>query len=100
MLSNVIDRISKICRNFLWAGGRAKVAWHDVCKPKTEGGLGLRDCKLWNSAMLMKTLWNIYANKGTLWIKWIHEVYLRGRNFWEWKCGDDDSPLVKNLEKL
>lgn len=42
----------------------------------------------------MKTLWDIHENKNTLWIKWIHEVYLRRRSVWEWSCGRDDPLLV------
>ncbi|CAA7059727.1 unnamed protein product [Microthlaspi erraticum] len=37
----------RLCAAFLWSGPdlnakKAKIAWTDVCKPKAEGGLGLR----------------------------------------------------------
>lgn len=66
-----------------WVGGRAKVAWHDVCMPKNEGGLGLKNNIVWNSAIFMKMLWNIHINRESLWIKWVHGYYLKGRNVWE-----------------
>ncbi|XP_039166708.1 uncharacterized protein LOC120292531 [Eucalyptus grandis] len=44
-------------RQFLWKGtalgrGGAKVAWEDVCLPKTEGGLGIRNLKDCNKALM------------------------------------------------
>lgn len=43
---SIIDKIDSLCRRFLWAGSKPKVAWADICTPKNEGGLGLRDCKI------------------------------------------------------
>ncbi|XP_023637566.1 uncharacterized protein LOC111830212 [Capsella rubella] len=42
-----ISEVEKICSSFLWSGQemsthRAKISWGTVCKPKQEGGLGLR----------------------------------------------------------
>lgn len=98
--SMIIDRINKLCRSFLWAGGRAKVAWADICKPKIEGGLGLRNCKNWNIAMLFKVLWDLHNAKQVLWIKWVHVYYLKKRSIWDWTCEKADPPIFKKLEKI
>lgn len=42
-----IVEIEKLCAPFLWLGPelnprKAKVAWKNICKPKDEGGLGLK----------------------------------------------------------
>lgn len=37
--SGVLDMINKLCRTFLWAGLKPKVAWTSICTPKDEGGL-------------------------------------------------------------
>lgn len=61
--------------SFYWIhGGRY------VRKP----GLGLRDLRTWNKALLVKTLWNIHTKKDTLWVKWVNEFFLRGRPIWDW----------------
>lgn len=98
--STIIDRINKMCRRFLWADSKPKVEWKDICVPREEGGLSLKDCKTWNKAMLFRILWDIHSNKNSLWVKWIHSVYLQGRNFWQWTLGSAEPPLFKNLFKL
>lgn len=45
---SVINDINKILKGFLWCQGdltrgKAKIAWEYVCKPKDEGGLGIKD---------------------------------------------------------
>ncbi|KAL8124537.1 hypothetical protein AgCh_012256 [Apium graveolens] len=47
----VTKQVEKRIRNFIWGGkemskGKSKVSWKDVCCPKQEGGLGLRDLGL------------------------------------------------------
>ncbi|VFQ83143.1 unnamed protein product [Cuscuta campestris] len=79
---SVLDRITTLCRAFLWGCKFCKVAWDDICKPKEEGGLGLRNSTIWNRALLAKCFWNIAANKETLWIQWVHSIYLQGSDFW------------------
>lgn len=89
-----------MCRKFLWAGSKPKVAWKSICSPKDEGGLGLRDCSTWNLATLYKILWDIHSRKNILWIKWIHTYYLRGRDVWTWTCNAADHPLFNRVHKL
>lgn len=38
--------------------------------------------------------------KNSLWIKWVHAYYLKGRNVWTWNCRSNDHPLFKNLAKI
>ncbi|XP_074293342.1 uncharacterized protein LOC141620341 [Silene latifolia] len=55
----VLDRIERICRNYLWEGldqyhKAPPVAWDNVCKDKKHGGLGIINCRKWNVAMIGK----------------------------------------------
>nr|GEW83494.1 hypothetical protein [Tanacetum cinerariifolium] len=81
---NILKEIDNLLSGFLWCNGKlskgkAKIAWKKVCKPKTQGGLGLKDLKVWNKALLIKHIWNIACKKDSLWVKWINTVKLNGR---------------------
>ncbi|GJY55984.1 hypothetical protein Tco_0455099 [Tanacetum coccineum] len=84
-ICNLIDRLFK---NFLWTRGEsirgmASVAWKDVCKPKSQGGLGLRSVHLWNEALMAKHIWNIVSRKNSIWVKWVNIYCLKGRCMWD-----------------
>jgi hypothetical protein len=66
--------VVKIQRNFLWGGlmNRRKlcwVKWADICKPKKEGGLGIKNLRLMNSSLLSKWRWKILVEGNELWKK-------------------------------
>ncbi|GKE53406.1 hypothetical protein Tco_1488562 [Tanacetum coccineum] len=46
--------------------GKAKVAWKNMCRPKNEGGLGIKDLGQWNEVLMAKHLWNIASRKESL----------------------------------
>lgn len=97
---SVIDRVTQICRAFLWGSKKTPVAWSDCCIPVDEGGLGLRDIQSWNLALLAKNIWNIHTKVDSLWIRWIHEEYLGGISVWSWSVKAIDSPLFKKLNDI
>ena len=71
--------------------GKAKVAWEDICKPKEEGGLGIRSLHDFNVALMAKHVYSLLTHKESLWVKWIHAYKLRGRSFWDIQCTGDMS---------
>ncbi|KAL0286394.1 UNVERIFIED_CONTAM: hypothetical protein Sradi_7149200 [Sesamum radiatum] len=70
----VLKMLERKMRTFLWqgpSGGRqAKVAWDQICKPKAEGGLGLRSLIIMNQALILKQMWRVLQNDGSS-IWWI-----------------------------
>ncbi|XP_052622964.1 uncharacterized protein LOC128128149 [Lactuca sativa] len=83
-----INEIEKMCKSFLWANGeivkgKAKVKWHDICKPKEYGGLGIKNLRRWNEALLAKHVWNVINNKNSLWVQWVRINYIGSKNFWD-----------------
>ncbi|GAA0155002.1 hypothetical protein LIER_44117 [Lithospermum erythrorhizon] len=48
-------------------------------------------------ALLTRTLWDIHMEANTLWVKWVHAIYLRGRTIWEYTTRNRDSYLMKRL---
>ncbi|XP_021727816.1 uncharacterized protein LOC110694928 [Chenopodium quinoa] len=92
--NGVMHRITQLCRSFLWdgvavLGGAPLISWDWVCKPKKYGGIGMRDCIRWNKAALGKYVWKIAKKEDTLWVKWVHSIYLKDRDWWSYsptKC--------------
>ncbi|GJZ80021.1 putative RNA-directed DNA polymerase, eukaryota, reverse transcriptase zinc-binding domain protein [Tanacetum coccineum] len=86
--SCVLNDIEQLMRGFLWCQGRlkkgrAKVSWDLVCRPRNEGGLGIRKLDLFNKALMAVHLWNLISLKDSLWVKWIHTYKLKNQSFWD-----------------
>jgi hypothetical protein len=73
LLVSVRKTIIRLQRNYLWtrlSGAGCKiswVSWNDVCRPKNEGGLGVRDLKLFNVSLLEKWRWRLLVGGDSLW---------------------------------
>ena len=97
----VLSRIISICRSFLWSGCTGKrnalVAWKHVCLPKKEGGLGLLDLKARSKSVLASHIWNIHLKAESIWIQWVHHVYLRSSIIWVAQASKTSSPLWKAI---
>nr|GEZ55904.1 hypothetical protein [Tanacetum cinerariifolium] len=106
LLDKVKGRISNRKNKYLsYAGrdtskGNAKVAWKNICRPKCQGGLGLKEPSIWNKAMITKHLWNVAMGKESMWVKWISVEKLKGRSVWAINEEANDSWGWKNILKL
>lgn len=72
---------------FLWScpdlnTKKAKIAWKDVCKPKQEGGLGIRLLSESNTVSVLKLIWRLVSAGDSLWVNWVRETLLRNASFW------------------
>ncbi|XP_020266417.1 uncharacterized protein LOC109841906 [Asparagus officinalis] len=78
----VIKEVDKIRKNFLWTGKniskpfKCLVNWKTVCLSKYEGGLGVKDLKLFNNALLSKWLWKC-LDRDSLIGTFLHHLYIR-----------------------
>ena len=68
--------LNSMMGNFWWGQkGREKrlalVSWGKFCKPKSEGGMGFKDLKEFNLALLVKQGWRILENPNSL----VYRVY-------------------------
>ncbi|KAL2235406.1 UNVERIFIED_CONTAM: putative mitochondrial protein [Sesamum indicum] len=83
----VIKNIEKRLRAFLWRGtgnsGYPKVAWTEICKPKEEGGLGLKDMGTLNRALMCKKLCEVIrCDRTSIWVEWLRHGRLRDDSIW------------------
>lgn len=90
--SNVCDALDKQNRSFLWGSTEEHrrthlVAWEEVCKEKKHGGLGMRNARCQNNALLMKLGWGLVKKRDALWVRIIRDKY---------KCGEDLIPHINS----
>uniref|UniRef100_A0A2N9H1D4 Reverse transcriptase domain-containing protein n=1 Tax=Fagus sylvatica TaxID=28930 RepID=A0A2N9H1D4_FAGSY len=90
----VVVTIEQCFNQFLWKGrgegrGGVRVAWEKVCLPKNQGGLGLKRVKDWNRASIMKFIWNLFTQAGSLWAAWVQHYLLKGKFLWTIKIPQD-----------
>uniref|UniRef100_A0A803PTB6 Reverse transcriptase zinc-binding domain-containing protein n=1 Tax=Cannabis sativa TaxID=3483 RepID=A0A803PTB6_CANSA len=87
MPKKILKSIEAICRAFLWKGRAAfhwagAVAWDDVCQQKKDGGLGIKRSEEWNKAAMCKYIWVIANKQESLWLRWVHSVYIKREEWW------------------
>ncbi|XP_074297176.1 uncharacterized protein LOC141627869 [Silene latifolia] len=92
----VLRKIDALCRNYVWDGTSEYVrsplvSWDKMCVPKDESGLGIRHSIAWNLASICKLSWWIYSNQDSLWVQWVHHIYMKGVP-WSAYTPKNDSP--------
>ena len=78
--AKVAKRIKKIQRNFLWGSTEDVdkfhlVKWEVVCSPFSSGGLGIKNLRKFNEALLGKWLWRFGTEREALWRKVVVTKY-------------------------
>ncbi|OMO85318.1 Geminivirus AR1/BR1 coat protein [Corchorus capsularis] len=86
--SSVIKRLNQLCASFFWKGNDsnakgARVSWDWISHPKAEGGLSLKKMLVWNQACVIKHLWSIFAQSGSLWVAWLYAYVIKQNNIME-----------------
>ncbi|KAL1172599.1 hypothetical protein V6Z11_A05G358600, partial [Gossypium hirsutum] len=81
----VIDDIQAMLSRTWWAGkdkGRfwTMIPWKTLCKPKGMGGLGIRDVRLFNIALLGRQVWRLLNNTDSLCFKVLSSKYFPDGN--------------------
>ncbi|CAJ2645291.1 unnamed protein product [Trifolium pratense] len=68
----VLKQLVRIQRNFLWGGGLEDkklcwVKWEQICMPRDQGGLGVKNLELFNLALLSKWKWRCVNESDAVW---------------------------------
>jgi hypothetical protein len=79
----VLREVTKIQRTFLWGGLLSKkkicwVKWRDICRPKKDGGLGIRDVRVMNTNLLAKWRWKLLMEGDEMWMRVVKAKYCVG----------------------
>jgi hypothetical protein len=84
-------QLSSISSHFWWgaADGKRKVhwiGWDKMCRSKSDGGLGFRDYKVFNQALLAKQGWRLVTDPNSLCARVLKARYYKNGDFMEAKC--------------
>ena len=71
---STLDGLDKVSRSFLWGSSVTQrkqhlISWKRVCKPRSEGGLGIRKAQDMNKALLSKVGWRLIQDYHSLWAR-------------------------------
>ncbi|KAG2711134.1 hypothetical protein I3843_04G057600 [Carya illinoinensis] len=83
----VAHRLEKTFCDFLWGSLEDVkkfhlIKWEKVCTPLTNGGLGLRNLRTHNRALLGKWLWRYHRERDAFWREVIDSKYGSMRGGW------------------
>ncbi|PON81969.1 hypothetical protein TorRG33x02_222920 [Trema orientale] len=83
--SSLLSKLTSAIWNFIWSGSilhrkPVQVSWKLCCRPKVEGGLGLRDLSTLNKALLKKFAWRILTVDSDLFAYLCARFFMRNGN--------------------
>jgi hypothetical protein len=74
------------------------LSWNQICKPKNEGGLGIRETDHMNLAFMMKLAWGLMTEHNSLWVQVLKCKYFQHGN---WNLDKKESScLWKGIESV
>ena len=82
---DICNKLSAAVARFWWSTGNNNrgmhwVAWDKICVPVEEGGLGFRDFRYFNLALLAKQVWRLLTNPHSLIARVLKGRYYRHTN--------------------
>ncbi|XP_021739763.1 uncharacterized protein LOC110706169 [Chenopodium quinoa] len=97
----LLDDIHSVMARFWWGnGGDGKMhwkSWEYLCRPKSRGGMGFRDLRVFNQALLAKQGWRLIHDRDTLLYKVLKAKYFKSSDFIEARRGFDPSYTWRSI---
>ncbi|KAG2321863.1 hypothetical protein Bca52824_015076 [Brassica carinata] len=98
-------KIESLCAAFLWGNKSspsrgARVSWKDVCRPKREGGLGIRLLEAYEMVFRLKHVWNFFSNSESLWVAWLKANVFHRKPFWIMEDSPRLSKAVRSMVQI
>lgn len=100
---SVCEDLTRLTRNFWWGAdnGRRKThwrAWECLTKPKRNGGLGFKDIRLFNQALLARQAWRLIEFPDSLCAKVLKAKYYPHGSLIDTTFGPNASPAWRGIE--
>ena len=98
------NEIEALIRKFFWGqrGDNRKihwVKWSDLCKPKSQGGMGFKDLAMFNDALLAKQTWRLIHDTQSLFYKVFKAKFFPNTSMMEARAPSNASYAWKSILK-
>ncbi|CAN0912350.1 Uncharacterized mitochondrial protein AtMg00310 [Linum grandiflorum] len=98
----IMDEIHSLMMNFWWGqkANERRIHWmsrEKLLVPKTEGGMGFRDMRGFNTALLAKQLWNLAQRPQSLIAQILKAKYHKNSSILEAEVGYRPSFIWRSL---
>ncbi|KAL0405661.1 UNVERIFIED_CONTAM: putative mitochondrial protein [Sesamum latifolium] len=98
---SLLTELEGLMAKFFWHGELDNkihwLSWSKLCRSRTEGGLGFRRLKEFNTALLAKQAWRIATRDDTLLHQIFKQRYFPGSNFFAATTGSKPSYTWRSL---
>ncbi|XP_074303811.1 uncharacterized protein LOC141638297 [Silene latifolia] len=100
--SNFCNELRSIVSKFWWGHEENKrgicwVSWSKLARPKGIGGLGFRDFRMFNLALLGKQGWRLITNSTSLWSRLMQAKYFPDSDFMSASLGNNPSYTWRSI---
>ena len=103
-----IAKLTSIIRTFWWSGVREEnntrslclKAWRDICAPKKDGGLGIRNLQAVNQSLILMAAWRIAQNPNDNLHKVLQSKYFPDSSIWRPKPNAPKSAFWASILKI
>ncbi|XP_074318065.1 uncharacterized protein LOC141654850 [Silene latifolia] len=101
---NFCEELRSMMSRFWWGHEEGKrgiswVAWKKLCQPKGMGGMGFRDFKLFNLALLSKQAWRLTTETDSLWARVMKARYYPNAEFLSASLGHHPSYTWRGIHE-
>ncbi|GLT53081.1 hypothetical protein SLA2020_263770 [Shorea laevis] len=99
----ICNSLDKIFKDFWWGFPKDKTrnlslkSWSSMCIPRALGGLGLRQMKAMNLALITKLGWKFISNQDSLWVKQFSAKYIKYGDFFSTSISTNASAIWKGI---
>jgi hypothetical protein len=83
--AGLVDDLSQVIRNFWWGDEHDRrrmhwMSWDKMTRPKSQGGIGFRDLRVFNQALLARQAWRLIQEPHSLCARLLRAKYYSNGN--------------------
>ncbi|GLT63255.1 hypothetical protein SLA2020_358330 [Shorea laevis] len=80
--------------------GTPMIASKNVCLPRKEGELDVKQIGVWNDVAMCKYTCLPFEDRESLWVKWVEEIYLKSGSIWQVDIRNDSPCSRRKILQL